>query len=182
MLCVDEEVEDACSALTAQIYEDDFAGDGAETHFHITACYGTHTHDPEDVARVIKSLGMDEVRFTVRAMSTFPPSKHSDGASVLKLDIESEDLDRVNAAIRKELATTDSFPDYHAHLTLAYLKQDKVEKYVAELGSENPLSGREFTSNRFVFSGQDGTKSEIKLRHSAEPSHSADEVVERLLA
>lgn len=49
---------------------------------------------------------------------------------VLKFEAFNPDLFRINAQL-KEFPHTSNFPDYKAHLTIAYLKKGTGKKYVA---------------------------------------------------
>lgn len=154
------DLEDDLARIAAEIDPQDLAGDGIETEAHVTVCYGTHTHDPEEIKAILQEVGIGQVHLSLGALSTFPPSDHSDGAAVLKFDVESEDLEKMNAAIRAKLKTTDSFPEYHPHITLAYVKPEAVEKY---LGKTFPAV--EIVANTFQFSAQDGTKTDFFIKH-----------------
>ena len=160
MLELDEVVVKAVQELRVQIASDDLAGEGLEKEVHCTIKYGTHTDDIEEVKKVLKSCGLREVRYRIGKLSTFPPSEHSDGATVLKFDIESEDLEKLNAAISKELKATDSFPEYHPHMTVAYVKTDAADKY---LGQVLDAGGPEHVASRICFSQQDGTQIRFDL-------------------
>ena len=169
MLDMPPEVCRAVELMQREIQEDDLASGGLEDEVHVTICYGTHTSNVEDIKAVLREQGEQEhtnggdgeIEFTVKGLSTFPPSKHSDGASVLKLDIESEALKTLNAAIRKELQTTCSFPDYHAHCTVAYVKTDRVEDLIAKI--KNKIEGQSFRANMVTFSKQDGEQIKFDL-------------------
>lgn len=161
MLLAPEHLTSELQHLQDQIDDADLAGDGKEDEFHVTACYGTHTSDVEKIKDVLREVGLDEISLRFSGLSTFPPSEHSEGATVLKLDVESEDLERINAAIRKALPTTDSFPDYHPHLTLAYVKTAAAEKYLGKRISDD--GGDAFTSSSIVFSQQDGEQVHFDL-------------------
>lgn len=141
------------------IAENDLAGDGRETEPHVTVKYGLHTENAEDVRRVL--AGEPPIRIKVGKVSTFPPSESSDGAAVIKLNIESDDLHRLNKKIAEALEHTDTFPDYKPHLTLAYVAEPAASKYA---GKELPgITGQEFTLNSITFSSKTGEKTTISL-------------------
>jgi 2'-5' RNA ligase len=48
---------------------------------------------------------------------------------VLKFDVESEDLNKLNKVF-SDYPNTNKFPDYHPHCTIAYLKSGKAAKYI----------------------------------------------------
>jgi len=140
-----------------RVKDEDLMGDGRETEAHITIKYGLHTSDPEEVKKPLK--GEERVTIKFGKLSSFPPSESSDNAAVLKYDIESAGLDRLNKLVSDNLKCTDTHPEYHAHATVAYLKPEAITRYVGD-GS---LTGKEFTIGTVTFSGKDGKKTEIKL-------------------
>lgn len=108
--------------------ESDLAEDGIETDSHITVKYGLHTDDADAVCRLIENL--PPIRATLGKTSIFEVSK-SDGRrfDVVKIDIDSDDLHRFNKIISDSLEHTDTFPNYHPHLTLAYVKAGHGPRY-----------------------------------------------------
>lgn len=164
MLSVPKEVRAIFEELLYNVDDKDLAGDGKEDDPHITVKYGTHTSNIKDIIEVLKDSGIKEVSFKLGKLSTFPPSEHSDDAAVLKFDIESEDLLKLNKDISEALKSTDSFPEYHPHLTLCYLKPSLAEKYVKSLSEDLTNAKDEFSSSILTFSNQDGDKTKMDLR------------------
>ena len=153
-----QEHADAILAMAKTIPDKDLspdgrAGDSEATAPHVTVKYGLHTADVEKVRDVLK----DEppVTVTLGKTSLFQNDEHD----VLKVDVDSPDLHRLNATIAKALKTTDTFPDYRPHVTIAYLKPGKGKDY---LGDET-LSGRTMTIDALRFSTKDGKIYEIPL-------------------
>jgi 2'-5' RNA ligase len=142
-------------ALSQGIPDDELADDGKETDIHITVKYGIHTEDAENIRKLIEGFG--EITATLGKTTTFPPNeKHN--YDVLKIDVTSEDLNELNHLISDNLECTDTFPDYHPHVTVAYLQPGKGEKYK---GSQ--LRGSKVTFNSVTFSSKAGKKTTIKL-------------------
>lgn len=144
----------AVKALGASIPKADLAEDGKETDPHVTVKYGLHTGDVEKVREVLA----DEppITVTLGTTSVFPDSGHGD---VLKVDIDSPDLHRLNAKIADALEHTDTHPDYKPHATIAYLKPGKGKDYAGN----DTLQGQTVTIDRITFSAKDGTLTEIPL-------------------
>jgi 2'-5' RNA ligase len=144
--------------LTYMIPDEDLAGDGRETEPHATVKYGLHTNDTMDVRKVL--AGEPPIKVKFGEISTFPPSEGSDGAEVVKIDLDSPDLHRLNKKIAAALDVTDTHPDYKPHVTLAYVKPGEAKKYV---GRPHALQGKEITLNSVTFSAKDGREIVIPL-------------------
>lgn len=141
-----------------QIPDSSLAEDGREEGPHITLLYGIHSEDPDVVERVL-SL-QRPVRAKLKALSIFPASElHA--FDVLKIDVESSDLARLHALLRSKIANTQSFPKYNPHATIAYLKAGHGRKYAGR--PLQGVSGKEITFDTVIFSGKDGSVSELKL-------------------
>jgi 2'-5' RNA ligase len=158
MLMMPEEVCRIIQQVQDDIDEDDLAGDGLETEYHTTIMYGTHTDDLDEIKEALRSTGIKEVRFKIGDLTSFPPSVYSDGASVLKYDVESDDLNELHEALAK-LKCTESFKNYHAHCTVAYVDSGVVDRYT---GKPFPKR-RELTSDQVMFSTSDRKKTTFKL-------------------
>lgn len=150
-------IADEVKAIGAKIPDADLAGDGRETKIHTTVKFGLHTNDVEDVKRVLADEG--PIKITIGKLSTFPPSESSDGAEVLKLDVHSPELHRLNKKISDALPHTDTFK-YAPHITVAYVKPGLAQKYV---GKKHALDGHEITIDKLTFSGKDGQQIDIPL-------------------
>jgi 2'-5' RNA ligase len=126
---------------------------GLETEPHCTLLYGLHA----DVAvNTIKKIvdGFDFGECTIEGASLFENEKFD----VLKFDVTGSGLHDCNAALVKLPHTTD-YPNYHPHMTIAYLKNGMGKKYVDLLGTEK----RTLKPSYIVYSQPDGTKSKIDL-------------------
>jgi 2'-5' RNA ligase len=142
------------------IYEDPSDSSfGLETEPHVTLLYGLH-----------KGVSDNDVKFTLKkfifgACKVENPSvfKNPD-YDVLKYDVNYPTrggafLHKANTAL-KELPYTSDFPDYHPHMTIAYLKKGTGQRYV------DALKGSSFTllPKYAKYSKPDG--SDVKLNIS----------------
>lgn len=151
-------------ALASQIPNQDLAKDGRESQAHVTVKYGLHQDDPAAVKELLK----DEkpVRMTLGRVSLFP-AKEGDaqrGGSdfdVLKVDVDSSDLHRINAKLCDSLEHTDTFPRYCPHITIAYLRPGLGKKYVEMW--ENCVVGKSWEADRITFCAKDGTQTDIPV-------------------
>lgn len=130
---------------------------GREEHPHVTVKYGLHTEDAADVRRVLA----DEPPVTVRMGKTsIFPAKGDAQYDVVKIDVDSPDLHRLNAKISKALKVTDTHPEYKPHVTLAYVKKGEGSKYAGN----SDFQGKEITLNSISFSSSNGETVDIPLK------------------
>ena len=127
---------------------DDEPGHSLEKESHVTACYGFSETKPQDV---IPKLDLVPTRFKIKGISLFENEKFD----VLKFDIQSADLNKLNRQIMDNFDITTSYKTYHAHLTIAYLRPGTGKKYTK---IKSPIIGASFTSSRFIFSNPNSEK------------------------
>jgi len=113
---------------------------GRELECHITVLYGfTRNLTELEVRRIIN--GVKPFTIKLSGLSKFtPPEKFE----VVKFDVESEILTSLNKKCQ-ELPFESDFPDYHPHLTIAYVKKGKFNHTKEGLSIEIPI-------NRFTYS------------------------------
>lgn len=132
-------------------------GTTREDRPHVTVKYGLHTDDADELRQVLADEG--PIKLTIGKMSIFPAKEGTD-YDVVKMDVDSPDLHRLNAKISKSLPVTDTHPEYKPHVTLAYVKPGAGAKYV---GKENALTGKEITVDKILFSSKSGKEIQIPL-------------------
>jgi 2'-5' RNA ligase len=132
------------------------AEEGRETKPHVTVKYGLHGDDPAPVRDVLRKFSP----FTVRMGNTshFPDSGSGD---VVKADVHSQELHKLHHAIADSIRHTDTHPDYHPHVTLAYVKRGLGRKFATEDG--HSLRGKEATVDHVIFSDRQGKRTKIHL-------------------
>jgi N12 class adenine-specific DNA methylase len=155
-------------------YGGESAAKGRETQPHITIKYGLHGGEPEAVRKLIANE--PPVKLKLGKTSIFAGTDNGD---VLKVDVESPDLARLNEKIADALPNTETHPGYKPHATIAYLRDGKGKQYT---GKEIPgITGQEITLDRIVFSDKSGKQTEIELKGSpaepAKPAPAPDPVV-----
>ncbi len=138
-----------------EVYNDEEGHKGREKEPHVTALYGLTGNDPAVVREAIAGTG--PVKFKLGKLSLFENADKP--YDVLKVDVISPDLHALNAKLRKLPNETD-FPDYHPHLTLAYVKKGAVQRLVGK----EPFAGREFTIDTLTFSDAERNRTAIPLR------------------
>lgn len=97
--------------------EDQLAPDGIEWQPHITILFGFPADfDPKKLKPVLSKFS--EIRIDLREIRRFKNEE-----DCLHLRVVSEDLRRLNAALRKEFPEVEvTYPDYKPHCTLAYVR------------------------------------------------------------
>jgi hypothetical protein len=118
---------------------------GIETHPHITILYGLIPNkvSPKEIETFVKkNIGKtNEITVKIKKMSLFE-NKDFD---VLKFDINSEGLHRLNKLVKEKFPYENDYPDYQPHLTIAYLKKGKGEKYVKEINNKPSFKSESFS-------------------------------------
>ena len=141
-----------------ELYEKHDEGDpnhyGAETEPHVTVLYGLKTSDPSEVERLVKGFGKIELKFGKTSLFKSKPEYE-----VLKVDVISEDLHRLNKLLNDNFDVETDHPIYHPHLTIAYVKPGEGEKYVGD----DRFEGETVTINTLTFSDSDWKHTPISL-------------------
>ncbi len=129
--------------------EKDESGFGKETEPHTTILYGIHADVPdEDVEKLIEKIKTPKIK--LEKVSSFKNEKFD----VLKYDVESADLHKLNKEF-KTLPHTSTFPEYHPHITIAYLKKGTADKYIKLLNDKDAIN---IEPEKIVYSKVDGSK------------------------
>ena len=144
-------------ALGAEIPDEDLAEDGREAKPHITVLYGITKDDPGVVKKAVAGFG--KVKARLGKTSVFSAGQSFSGSDVLKLDVHSSDLQRLRNLLENSVEFETDYPRYVPHITVAYLKPGKVEKYV----KDRSLSGTEVVFDSMVFSSSSDEQTEIGL-------------------
>ncbi len=137
----------------------DLAADGRENEPHVTVLYGIHT---EKSSRVRKALaGTEPFDVKLGKMSLFD----APDMEVLKIEVTSPGLFALNEKLVGSLYNTQTHPEYKPHVTIAYLKKGKGDKYK---GGKD-FAGKEFAAKQLTFSAWSGQKTTIRLKPPETP-------------
>lgn len=126
---------------------------GLEVEPHVTLLYGLHNTVGLDKVEPIVS---DPTYTQVKAHN--PSLFENDKYDVLKFDIEGEQLTEINSKL-KQFPFTSDFPDYHPHMTIAYIKKGMGKKYVDELKGKS----YQISPSHAVYSMPNGEKHKIEI-------------------
>lgn len=97
---------------------------GLEDEPHCTLLYGLH-----------KGVSVDDIKKITNNYTFTPLKAHNVSLfanpdyDVLKFDIEGENLHEINSDLQ-QYPFTSTFPDYHPHMTIGYLKPGTGKRYV----------------------------------------------------
>lgn len=126
---------------------------GLEHEPHTTLLYGLHhSVSLENVKNSIKDITFSTC--IIKNPSLFENEKYD----VFKFDVSGEGLKQANEKLKNYPYTSD-FPNYHPHLTIAYLKPGEGKKY-EEMFKDLKY---ELVPEFVVYSKPDGTKEKIKI-------------------
>ena len=128
---------------------------GIETEPHVSILYGFHDNvDADKVFDLYKeNFDLKPIEISVEGISTF----ENDEFDVIKMDVSSKILTKMNSVMR-ELPSTITFPKYHAHITLAYVKKGRGKDYVKSFEKNQILVG-----NELVFSTKKENQTKLRL-------------------
>ena len=138
------------------IKESDLAEDGFETIPHVTVLYGFLKEvDTKELFDTVTKFGT--INLSIGKISRF----ESDDCDVIKCEIISPDLHKLNSIITKKFKDVieNKHPSYNPHLTLAYVKKGTCKELDGKLVFKGNLS-----FNNAVYSNADEEKTIIHLK------------------
>lgn len=124
-----------------------------EEETHITVVYGLDSKDLEEVKNYLNKV--EPFSVTLNKTSMFWVDKSCD---VLKISVNSPALQKLYVELKEKFKPKKQYPEYHPHVTAAYLKKGYVEKYIDE-----DFSDVSFDVNTLTFFDNDSKKTHIKL-------------------
>lgn len=131
------------------VYDNEKGEFGKEEEPHITILYGLHSEVPfKNIKEITDKFDKDEVTFEVKGVDYFDSPDYD----VLKLNIESEDLNKLNSEACNH-PYTNEYNEYNPHMTIAYLKKGRGKKYTKYFEPSLVMS-----SNKFSYSTTEGKK------------------------
>jgi 2'-5' RNA ligase len=143
-----------------KLYNDETNDFGKETEPHCTVLYGFN--QGKEIVEQIKDIcerAKLPISVKVKSISCFEGKEFD----VLKFDLESETLVKLNSILSNFDITSD-FPDYHAHMTIAYLNKGVIKNpktFSIDLTDKNLV----IEGNSFTFSVK-GTRNKLKFDNS----------------
>lgn len=127
--------------------------EGREDEVHVTVLFGLHADEPDEVEEALEGTG--PVRLTLGKTSIFECAEYD----VVKLDVESEDLHRLNKKLADCCQHTQTHPTYKPHCTISYVKKGRGKKYVGN----DKFAGTSVEINEVLFSNKNRVKTAVIL-------------------
>lgn len=142
----------------ADIYtEDDDKSFGLEDEPHTTLLYGFHK---EVSVKDIESVTDKYTYYTCRLHN--PSLFESKDYDVIKFDVDGENFKETNSDL-KQFPHTSTFPNYHPHLTVGYVKKGMGKKYVEEF-KKRKLTKFWVHPQFVMYSHADGSKTQLSIK------------------
>jgi len=135
------------------IPDSDLLEDGREDDIHVTVKYGIHMIDPTKVRDYL--MTQKPIEATLGPITLFEADDHD----VVKLDIESPQLRKLNKVISDNFQVTDTHPEYIPHITIGYVKKGLGKKY----DGRKDFDGKKVVLNSVLFSGKDNRRTLLKF-------------------
>jgi 2'-5' RNA ligase len=154
------EESDAHAALESvrELIADEDIHAAADIGHHVTVRYGIVDDDHRGLINYIaQQTPFDAVLGTSIA---FPPSDHSEGASVIVAPVTAPELTRINAEIGKHGQFKPENFEYTPHATIAYVKPDRAERYVGLTLTQ----GKTFRVESITISARNGDQTQVRMQ------------------
>jgi len=129
---------------------------GREDNIHLTVLYGIHAQEPHRIVKILRSYPQFNIK--LGPISLFTTDERFD---VLKIDVKSEDLMKLNKFIRDSIPYSTKHKSYQPHITIAYIKKGTCR----DLVGKQPFD-QEIEVKNLIFSSKNGSKSKIRLTKS----------------
>lgn len=155
-LMVKVNLPDLVNISTSILKEEDIFNDkdnsyGIESEPHVTILYGLHNDiDHDKILHLCKIL--KPINLSLTDISLF-----ENEYDVLKFDVESSHLELLNELVKNTFKYTNDYPDYKAHLTIAYLNKGTGKNYINNEELKKLLSDN-ITITDFYYSTAKGEK------------------------
>lgn len=128
---------------------------GRDDEAHVTIRYGfTADLTKEEINEIIKDVKSFTIK--LKSISIFKASGDKK-YDVVKFDVESDILTKLNKKSGK-YPNEQSFPNYHPHVTIAYVKKGSFKNETKDISIE-------VTVDKIVYSPMKGEKKSIKLQN-----------------
>jgi 2'-5' RNA ligase len=149
-------LEDYIASIPEEIlYEPTNPQYGREKHPHITVLYGIEPMEGEKAKALLRKVP-SQVTATLGTISMFEAPKFD----VLKIDVTSPYLARINKFLTSNVEYENDHPSYHPHVTIAYLKKGEGKQFI----NDNRFVGTKFVFKTFLYSDEHRNHEKIPMR------------------
>lgn len=151
-----DEVLQLSSIIPDELIDQD---EGREDKPHITVKYGIHTDDASEVENLLHKYGPVAYRFGQVAYFAGEDGK----PDVVYIEVESDEIEKLNAWVCKSLKCTDTQPNYVPHVTVAYVTSGNGAEVAETLNSYwEPAKGIT-DATEIIFSNREKQTTSISL-------------------
>jgi 2'-5' RNA ligase len=122
---------------------------------HITVLYGVHINEADKTKKILERIP-PVLNATLGEVSLFECEKYD----VLKIDVKSSSLDKINEFLRRNVEYTNDYDDYNPHVTLCYLKKGMGKEYVGD----KRFYDFNYKFDIFIYSDENWKTEDIKMQ------------------
>ena len=145
---------DNWNSITSLVNKEDLHNKGLENEIHVTLLFGLHDDINEDqLFSMLKTF--PAISVFVNKFSIF----ENDEFDILKFDVKNNLLNSLNKQLTDNFEYTTNHPDYHPHITVAYLKKGTGKKY-NNYKLADPIK---LTSTKYVYSDKNSKQTIINI-------------------
>ncbi len=158
MLTIDYEGwDDILNLIDKEDIYDQEPGFGLEKSPHVTVLFGfNNDSDFPEIKKMVLDNHKDEIKIKVHDITHFETPDYD----VVKFDVKSEDMVKLNKLMTDNFEYTTDFPNYHPHMTIAYVKKGMGKKYDSKRKVVN-MSGIELV---YSPSSKSGSKKKFNVK------------------
>jgi len=129
---------------------------GIELEPHCTVLYGIkNSKDETKVKKLLKQNKLNYLSSKLEHLSIFTQKDYD--VLFVELNDENNDFKNANKVVKNNIDNVSTHPNYKPHMTLAYMKKGKADKYKGKQPFENMI-----LSGNVMFCKRDGEKKVIK--------------------
>jgi hypothetical protein len=121
---------------------------------HITVLYGVHINEANRTKKILEKIP-PVLSATFGEISIFECKDYD----VLKIDVKSSSLGKINEFLRRNVKYTNDYDEYKPHVTLCYLKKGMGKEYIGD----KRFNGLNYKFDIFIYSDEDWKKTAIKM-------------------
>lgn len=128
------------------------ADGGREDDIHVTIKYGIHIHDFTEARNLF--IHQKPIKLKLGKITLF-----TGDCDVVKIDVDSPDLHRLNKLISSNFEVTDTHPVYFPHITITYV----LKSFGDQFNGREDFFGKKVICDSVIFSGKDNRMTLFKL-------------------
>jgi hypothetical protein len=133
---------------------------GLEDEIHATILYGLKNQDMKKIKDLVADFG--PVELELDGLVIFDNADNNRPFDVLNVNVNGEDIKRLHNLLKSSVENYDKWPDFKAHVCIAYLKKGTGDKY---RDLDPPFKGEKVTFDSFSFK-TGGSKDRKKINVS----------------